>query len=84
MRSLAKTKDRWMDEQCFRPLFCTIKAELGRGQPGSKTKEPVVIIKCHTVFPQMSGPGAHNFNNWCAPALKRDSFRKAVDHNVFF
>ena len=23
-----------MDEQFFRPLFCTIKAELGRGQPG--------------------------------------------------
>ena len=27
-------KDGWMDERCFRPLFCTIKAELGRGQPG--------------------------------------------------
>ncbi len=25
-----KTKN----EQCFRPLFCTVKAELGRGQPG--------------------------------------------------
>ena len=24
----------WMDEQCFRPLLCTVKAELGRGQPG--------------------------------------------------
>ena len=24
----------WMDERCFRPLLCTIKAELGRGQPG--------------------------------------------------
>ena len=24
----------WMDERVFRPLFCTIKAELGRGQPG--------------------------------------------------
>ena len=24
----------WMDERCFRPLFCTVKAELGRGQPG--------------------------------------------------
>ena len=24
----------WMDERCFRPLFCTIKADLGRGQPG--------------------------------------------------
>ena len=23
-----------MDERCLRPLFCTIKAELGRGQPG--------------------------------------------------
>ena len=23
-----------MDEQCFRPLFCTVKAELGCGQPG--------------------------------------------------
>ena len=21
-----------MDERCFRPLFCTVKAELGRGQ----------------------------------------------------
>ena len=27
-------KDGWMDERCFRPLFCTVKAELGRGQPG--------------------------------------------------
>ena len=26
--------NRRMDERCFRPLFCTIKAELGRGQPG--------------------------------------------------
>ena len=26
-------KDGWMDERVFRPLFCTIKAELGRGQP---------------------------------------------------
>ena len=26
--------DGWMDERCFRSLFCTIKAELGRGQPG--------------------------------------------------
>ena len=25
---------RWMDERCFRPLLCTVKAELGRGQPG--------------------------------------------------
>ena len=27
-------KDGWMDERCFRPLLCTVKAELGRGQPG--------------------------------------------------
>ena len=26
--------NRWMDERCFRPLLCTVKAELGRGQPG--------------------------------------------------
>ena len=25
--------DGWMDERCFRPLLCTVKAELGRG-PG--------------------------------------------------
>ena len=24
----------WMDERCFRPLLRTVKAELGRGQPG--------------------------------------------------
>ena len=24
----------WMDERCFKPLLCTVKAELGRGQPG--------------------------------------------------
>ena len=24
----------WMDERCFRPLLCTVKAELGREQPG--------------------------------------------------
>ena len=24
----------WMDERCFRALLCTVKAELGRGQPG--------------------------------------------------
>ena len=23
----------WMDERCFRPLLCTVKAELGQGQP---------------------------------------------------
>ena len=27
-------QDGWMDERCFRPLLCTVKAELGRGQPG--------------------------------------------------
>ena len=27
-------KDGWMDERCFRPLLCTVKAELGRGQHG--------------------------------------------------
>ena len=27
-------EDGWMDERCFRPLLCTVKAELGRGQPG--------------------------------------------------
>ena len=27
-------RDGWMDERCFRPLLCTVKAELGRGQPG--------------------------------------------------
>ena len=26
--------DGWMDERCFRPLLCTVKAELGWGQPG--------------------------------------------------
>ena len=26
--------DGWMDERCFRPLLCTVKAELGRGQHG--------------------------------------------------
>ena len=26
--------DGWMDERCLRPLFCTIKAELGLGQAG--------------------------------------------------
>ena len=26
--------NEWMDERCFRPLLCTVKAELGRGQPG--------------------------------------------------
>ena len=25
---------KWMDERCFRPLLCTVEAELGRGQPG--------------------------------------------------
>ena len=24
----------WMDERCFRPLFCTVNSELGHGQPG--------------------------------------------------
>ena len=31
---LWKGRIGWMDERCLRPLFCTIKAELGRGQPG--------------------------------------------------
>ncbi len=26
--------NEWMNERCFTPLFCTVKAELGRGQPG--------------------------------------------------
>ena len=25
--------DGWMDGRCFRPLFCTVMAELGQGQP---------------------------------------------------
>ena len=28
------TITEWMDERCFRPLLCTVKAELGREQPG--------------------------------------------------
>ena len=28
----------WMDERCLRPLFSTIKAELGREQPGSYSR----------------------------------------------
>ena len=28
------TQKVWTDERCFRPLLCTVKAELGRGQPG--------------------------------------------------
>ena len=27
-------REGWMDERCFRPLLCTVKAELGQGQPG--------------------------------------------------
>ena len=27
-----------MDERCFRPLLCTVKAELGRGQPGTMAR----------------------------------------------
>ena len=30
----SKMMDGWMDKRCLRPLFCTIKAELGWGQPG--------------------------------------------------
>ena len=33
--------DGWMDERCFRPLFCTIKAELGRCLNQSKTFSPI-------------------------------------------
>ena len=29
-----RERDGWMDERCFRPLLCTVKAELGLGQPG--------------------------------------------------
>ena len=29
-----KLMDGWMDEGCFRPLLCTVKAELVRGQTG--------------------------------------------------
>ena len=46
-------RDGWMDERCFRPLFCTIKAELGRGQPGLAYTGiiliPKVIIKVDQV-----------------------------------
>ena len=39
LNSMVKKKregegDGWMDERCFRPLLCTVKAELGRGKPG--------------------------------------------------
>ena len=33
--------DGWMEERCFRRLFRTIKAELGRGQPGRDVVEMV-------------------------------------------
>ena len=32
--ALPLDKFGWMDERCFRPLLCSVKAELGRGQPG--------------------------------------------------
>ena len=31
---LLNNEHGWMDERFFRPLLCTVKAELGRGQPG--------------------------------------------------
>ena len=34
-----------MDERCYRPWFCTVKAILGRGQPG--TDEINFVMKCH-------------------------------------
>ena len=34
-----KGMDGSMDERCFRPLLCTVKAELGRGQPGHNDDE---------------------------------------------
>ena len=34
MVMLQKWSLQWMDERCFRPLLCTVKAELGQGQPG--------------------------------------------------
>ena len=34
METTEETETGWMDERCFRPLLCTVKAELGRGQPG--------------------------------------------------
>ena len=34
IEQVCQSREGWMDEQCFRPLLCTVKAELGRGQPG--------------------------------------------------
>ena len=34
LKQTGLSKGGWMDERCFRPLLCTVKAELGRGQPG--------------------------------------------------
>ena len=36
----------WMDEGCFRPLFCTIKAELGQGQPGLMRWRDETLPQC--------------------------------------
>ena len=51
-----------MDERCFRPLLCTVKAELGQGQPGlmraqwegmgdvgSARYEPALLPPCPTI-----------------------------------
>ena len=34
MCEIITVMDGWMDERCFMPLLCTVKAELGWGQPG--------------------------------------------------
>ena len=33
MKCLSCMMDGWMDGRCFRPFLCTVKAELGQGQP---------------------------------------------------
>ena len=73
-----------MDEWCFRPLLCTVKAELGRGKPGLMRwiwdeTLPQCSIDRSTFY-----TAAHCATKWASgrPLLHRSSPRYATVDNV--
>ena len=66
----------WMDERCFRPLLCTVKSELGRGQPGLMRWIWDETLPQSSIDRSTFYSAAHRATKWasgCPLCLKGDS-----------
>ena len=59
-----------MDERRFRPLLCTVKAELGQGQPGQKERNAIKIAAVISIQRHLLQMREYpNKQAWCVKAI---------------